>query len=488
MALEQGSVTLRRFFSATPLPKSREDIWFEQLNEGRLKEREDLEPDAENGGWSVLGNELSTEFSAKNVILGPYVMFSYRRDTIKIPTGLVELHLKAQLAVEQEYGETVDRIKRQAIKDDIIQDLLSTVHPHIETAGILVDSSRQVVYFSSNSDKLTDEFLTLFYKCWNIQLVEADWESSAHRLLVEDDAFEKLCRHPRIELVDGLEIHPEFEDPLPSRLGSSFLTWFYFFLQTTESVWASEEIEECGIIVDDNLSLAGENMGSREITIKKGNVSTCRELAAAFAAGKSLSKAKFNFVRGDEEEGQLWSFNLDKKNLILQGLKVPKSEEMDRYSAMMDRFDAIAEIHDMVDDIYRDHLHMRLSEEWPEIIQDMRNWVAEMDGADGIWEESKEEKVSQDQPSDDLKSSTADSGAPVSTLMSTLSPAEERDLEYPLEQAHSASSERAATDAAEEGAKHGIEEIEENVSKDNPKDLASLAEETKEKQEIPESA
>jgi hypothetical protein len=386
MALEQGNVTLRRFFPATPLAKSREDSWFEQLNEHRLREQEDLEVDSENGGWAVLGNELSTEFNEKNVVVGSYVMFSYRRDTIKLPGGLVELHLIAQLAVEQEYGDKVDRIKRQSIKDDIIQDLLANTHPNIETAGILVDTSRQVVYFCGTSEKLTDEFLTLFYKCWDVQLVEADWESSAHRLLNDDDKFDRLLRKPSLDLVQGLEIHPEFEDPSPARLGSAFMTWLYFFLQTTESVWASEEIEEIGIIVDDTLSLAGESIGSREITIKKGLVSTCRELAAAFAAGKSLSKAKFNFVRGDEEEGQIWGFSLDKKNMLLSGLKLPKSEEIDRYSLYMDRFDAIAEIHDIVDDIYRDHLEMRLSEEWPEIITDMRSWVAEMDGADGIWE------------------------------------------------------------------------------------------------------
>lgn len=401
MALEQGNVTLRRFFPATPLAKSRQESWFEQLNEHRLREQqEDLQPDSENGGWAVLGNELSTEFNKKNVVVGSYVMFSYRRDTIKLPMGLVELHLKAQLSVEQEYGDAVDRIKRQAIKDDIIQDLLANTHPNIETAGILVDTSRQVVYFCGTSEKLTDEFLTLFYKCWNIQLVEADWESSAHRLLNDDDKFDRLLKHPSLDLVQGLEIHPEFEDPCPARLASAFMTWLYFFMQTTESVWASEEIEEIGVIVDDTLSLAGESLGSREITIKKGFVSTCRELAAAFAAGKSLSKAKFNFARGDEDEGQIWGFSLDKKNMLLSGLKLPKSQEIDRYSLYMDRFDAIAEIHDIVDDIYRDHLEMRLSEEWPEIITDMRSWVAEMDGADGIWESRTMQKPDVDKDED----------------------------------------------------------------------------------------
>lgn len=442
MALEQGNVTLRRFFPATPLPKSRDEQWFELLQENRLRQKEDLQPDSENGGWAVCGNELSTEFNEKNVVLGPYVMFSYRRDTIKIPTGLVELHLKAQLAVEEEFGESVDRIKRQTIKDDVIEDLLMSTHPHIETAGVLVDTSRQVVYFSSTSEKLTDEFLTLFYKSWNIQLLEADWESSAHRLLVEDDRFERLMQAPSLRLVDNLEIHPEFEDEPAARLGAAFLTWFYFFLQTTESVWASEEIEEIDIMVDDTLTLAGESLGSREVTIKKGQVSKCRELAAAFAAGKTLSKGKFHFSRGDEEEQDLWSFSLDKKALILQGLKVPKGEEFDRYSRLMDRFDAIAEIHDVFDDIYRDHLSMRLSEEWPEILDDMRCWIEDMDGADGIFEQPLR-KLSDSEPADETMAIEEDASEQVSEDVSLEDALEDVTLEdapedVPLEESHEA--------------------------------------------------
>ena len=389
MGLEQGSVSLRRFFPAQIMPKSRDEIWFEKLNEFRLRELEDLQPDSENGGWAVLGNELSTEFSLKNVILGPYVMFAYRRDTLKLPSGLVELHMKAHLAVEKEFGEGLGKQKRQAMKDEIIQDLLAKTLPNIETAGVLVDTSRQVLYFCGSNEKCTDEFLTLFYKCWNVQLVEADWETTAHRLLDDEKKVKAILKDPGLHLVKNLEIHPEFEDDSHARLGSSFLTWLYYFLQTGEGIWASDEIEEIGVYVDDSLTLAGETYGSREITIKKGFVSTCRELAAAFAAGKAVSKMRLNFLRGDEEQGQQWSFGLDKRTLQMQGLKLPQTDEIDNYSALMDRFDAIAEIHEILDDMVRDFLNLRISDEWLEVLDHMHAWVGDMDGADRIWEVSQ---------------------------------------------------------------------------------------------------
>lgn len=386
MALEQGNVSLRRFFPAENLPGSRQDVWFDKLNEHRLMEVDNLQPESENGGWAVLGNELSTDFNEKNVLTGSYVSFAYRRDTVKLPSGLVDLHLKAMVAVEEEIGERVDRIQKVRMKEDIVQDLLATTHPNIETAGVLVDTSTQVVYFASTSDKLTDEFLLLFYKGWGIQLVEADYETCAHRLLENDDAYERLIARPALNLVPDLDLHPDFEDPADVRLGSCFLTWFYHFLQSGESVWASEAIEEINVDVDDVLTLAGETFGSREIVIKKGNVANCRELAAALAAGKSISKVRFQLYRGDDEDARLWTFGLEKRSISLQSLKLPKSEEPDNYGQRLDRFDAIAEVHDILDDIYRDFVQLRTSDAWLETLEDMKHWVAEMDGSDAIWE------------------------------------------------------------------------------------------------------
>jgi hypothetical protein len=405
MALEHGSLSLRRYFPAKALPNSKSEAWFDRLNEHRLRELESLEPDAENGGWAVMGNELCTEFHEKNVVYGPYVGFSYRRDTIRLPSGLVDLHLKALVSVEEEVGEVVDRIQRQRMKEDIEKDLLASVHPNIESAGVLVDTSRQVVYFASTSDRLADEFLMLFYQSWGIQLIEADWETSAFRLLPgQEEQVENILARPALHLVEGLETHPDYEDDPITRLGSAFLTWFYHYLQTTDSVWASDEIEEVSVYADDTLSLAGENMGSREITLKKGSISTCRELSAAFAAGKSVSKAKLIFYRGDEEQGRQWSFVMEKRKACLSGLKLPRPEIDHPRSIILERFDSIAEIHDIMDDIYRDFLLQRSGDEWPEILEGMRNWIREMDGGieamGDLPEEMEHKEVVTDEGSD----------------------------------------------------------------------------------------
>ena len=437
MALEHGSVSLKRYFPVKPLPNSKEDAWFERLNEHRLRELENLQPEAENGGWAVMGNELCTEFNEKNVVFGPYVGFSYRRDTIRLPSGLVDLHLKALVSVEEDVGEVVDRIQRQRMKEDIEQDLLASVHPNIDSAGIMVDTSRQVVYFASTSDRLADEFLMLFYQSWGVQLIEADWETSAFRLLPDsEETIENLLRRPGLDLVEGLETHPDYEDDPVTKLGSAFLTWFYHYLQTTDSVWASDEIEEISVYADDTLSLAGESMGSREITLKKGSISTCRELSAAFAAGKNVSKAKLIFYRGDEEQGRQWSFVMEKRQSSVTGLRLPRPEIDHPRSILLERFDSIAEIHDIMDDIYRDFLLQRTGDEWPELLEGIRNWIREMDGGiaamgeiedEGV-EKDAEKEVLDDHPETELKGKEAEERQETAETTETIETTETEEL------------------------------------------------------------
>ena len=154
-----------------------------------------------------------------------------------------------------------------------------------------------------------------------------------------------------------------------------FLTWFYYHLQDSDSSWSSEYVEEVHVVCEDQLTLAGESFGSREVTFKQGAINTCRELSAALQAGKSVSKAKFLFYRGDEDEGQVWSFLIDKKNYALGSLKLPKVEISDDVTMLRERFENIREIHTIIDDVFLDYLELRTSDSWPTIKERMKHWV-----------------------------------------------------------------------------------------------------------------
>lgn len=378
MSLESGSVSLKRFYTTKAVPEAKDEFWLEGLSKNSILEKE-IKLDAENDGWAVLGNELSNSFTYMNCQIPPYVCFAYRRDSIKVPNTLIELHLKSQVAIERECGEGVSKSKKQEMKEDIIEDLIARSLPNIDVAGVLVDTDHGEIFFSNSSDKMVDGFCQLFYECFGIQLIDADYATIAHRLLDNDEKFENLMSRPSLDLIKDMEIHPDFEDSPEIRLGSSFLTWFYYHLQDSDSSWSSEFIDEVHVVCEDQLTLAGETFGSREITLRQGAINTCRELSAALQAGKTVSKAKFLFYRGDEDDGMVWTFLVDKQNYVLNSLKLPKVEQADDITMLRERFDNIREIHTILDDIYLDYLELRTSEDWPNICERMRHWVFELD-------------------------------------------------------------------------------------------------------------
>ncbi len=378
MALESGTTTLRRFYTSKSLPHRSNPIWLEKLKEFCVCDVE-LEQDMENEGWAVLGNELSTDFSEKNTIVGPYIIFSYRCDTHRVAMNIVDLHLKSQISLDVDNSEIVNRQKENDMKDDIIRDLLSNTLPSIEIAGVLVDTHNGIVYYTSGSERLIDKLCLLFLYTFDISLIEATYETSAARLLDDEELACSLLTQPGTLLVEDLQLHPDYMDNPDARMGSSFLTWFFYFLQSSESLWVSENIEEIFIQVESELSLAGETFGSREVTIKKGDINNCKELVAAFSAGKRISKLRFLFYRGSEEDNESWSFSMDKKSYAMLSLKVPKPEAVDTFGLKIERFDSICEIHDIIDDIYLDYLNLKTSKGWADIENDMRIWLRDLD-------------------------------------------------------------------------------------------------------------
>jgi DNA recombination-dependent growth factor C len=407
MALESGTTTLRRFYTSKSLPHRSNSIWLDKLKEFCIMDAE-LEQDMENEGWAVLGNELSTEFTEKNTIVGPYIIFSYRCDTHRVAMNVVELHLKSQISLDAENSEVINRQKENDMKDDIIRDLLSQTLPSIEIAGVLVDTHNGVIYYTSGSDRLIDKLCLLFLYTFDISLIEATYETSAARLLDDEDLAASLMTQPGTLLVEDLQLHPDYMENPDSRMGSSFLTWFFYFLQSSESLWVSENIDEIFIQVESELSLAGETFGSREVTIKKGDINNCKELVAAFSAGKRISKLRFLFYRGSEEDGESWTFSIDKKSYAMLSLKVPKPEAVDTFGLKIERFDSICEIHEIIDDIFLDYLNLKTSKGWSDIENDMRIWLRELDQINNPNRVQIKEPILEKKPEDLKENSNVD--------------------------------------------------------------------------------
>ncbi|MBF0235547.1 MAG: recombination-associated protein RdgC, partial [Desulfamplus sp.] len=315
-------------------------------------------------------------FTKESVVVGKYVIFSYRQDSVKISPTLINLHVKNRVheRLKKEEASAIGQKQRAEIKEEVINELIEEVVPSISVTQLLIDTSKSEMYLAGSSDKTVEGVMILFEKTFKLRLMEANFMATAQRIL-EKDIFEKVLDKPGIQLKDS-EFNPEYEDTPEGKLGAAFLTWLLFYLEVGEAVWASKSLGEFGILIDEYLLLEGEAAGSRQTLLKKGTTCRCIEMNAALHAGKLVSKARCHIARDrGKEEADEWFFVIDKLNYDLQSLKVPKSREGDAYTRQLTRLDYIIEIFELIDEIYTYFLDLRYGRKWKKSEQEMIDWV-----------------------------------------------------------------------------------------------------------------
>jgi hypothetical protein len=379
MSLESGSITLRRFFlKGRPKPSS-DPSWLKALEAGSFIERK-LDLEEENAGWAVFGNELATDFSLDNSVNGKFVLFSLRRESIRVPASLVNLHVKHHVKerMKTEETETLPQAQKAEIKDQVVQNLLSQTNPKIQVIQVMVDTARGEVFLSSTSDKVLETFDSLFNNAFGYGLQQANFPATALQLL-GPDRFDKVLDDPGITIGNPIEIHPEFEDALEGKLGAAFLTWLLFTIENGDGTWTSKHQGEVGLMLNESLVLEGEALGSKQMVLKKGVLAQCAELAISLNIGKLVSKIRLTAARdgGDEErnETEQWNFTLDKLNFDFVSMKVPKSNEGPMIARLLARLNSVIDLVELLEDLFENFLEIRYGKKWDGLQEEMSNWV-----------------------------------------------------------------------------------------------------------------
>lgn len=381
MTIESGNVSLRRYMVEGKMKEAANEHWLEGLKKGAFESRK-LLLDDENVGWSVFGNELEMDFNIENTVRGKFLIFSMRRERIKIPGALLKLHVKSRLQERLKEMETKSISKKQQteIRVEIQEELAKSLPPDIQVFQAMVDTKRGEVYFSSFSDKVCEFFIRNFEQSFGLRLLESNFMALASHNLT-DDVFERVLDDPGMKLGPGIEVHPEYEDTSEGKLGAGFLTWVLHTIQTGEGVWKSKHHGEFGIIVDDYLFLEGESVGSRQTLLKKGSIGRCAELATALGVGKLVSKVRLQLAReGKKDEVEEWNFYVDKLNFDLASIKVPKVNDPDPAMRMQMRLGVMVEAFELIDDLFEHYLELRYGNGWKRANANMVDWVQQLAG------------------------------------------------------------------------------------------------------------
>ncbi|MBF0197033.1 MAG: recombination-associated protein RdgC [Planctomycetes bacterium] len=397
MSLESGSITLRRYYMQSPCKASSDPSWVQSLRENAFIERQ-LGMDEENMGWAVFANELSTDFAIESTAYGKYILLSFRRETVKVQRTLLNLHVKARVKerLKELESETLSQKQKTEIKEEVSAELLENAQANLQVIQVLVDTARKEVYLSTTSDKSCESFEVLFLKTFNIKLLEANFMATSQKI-VEDQIFEDILDGPGIRLGPEFDIHPDFEDTSEGKLGSAFLTWLLYILQTGDGTWKSKSLGEFGMILNEYLLLEGEALGSKQMLLKKGVLGRCAELATSLKVGKLVSKIRVQVARGDDgstpapeggedrepaSEAEEWAFVVDKLNFDLASLKVPKYNDGSEAARVIGRMGYIVEAFEIMDELFETFLDIRYGKSWNSVHKKMTNWVVELQSGD----------------------------------------------------------------------------------------------------------
>ncbi|WP_022662324.1 SH2 domain-containing protein [Paucidesulfovibrio longus] len=161
-------------------------------------------------------------------------------------------------------------------------------------------------------------------------------------------------------------------------IGQEFLTWLWFYSETTGGNFTTSGGKGFGITVEQRISVQGgegENLATATVSSPLG------ELTEAFSGlriGKKVNKAQLRL----ESDGETWMVTIKAEDFCLSGLKTPKIEtshgkdDEDPDGAFLEKIFLIENCLEMLDAAFARFLSIRLSKDWPDEIKGLSGWVA----------------------------------------------------------------------------------------------------------------
>ncbi len=347
MGLLKGNFSFARFHVEGQLPQA-----FLNFVNNRIKAnsfRETAKSTEEKRlGWVSITDILDADFAEANYVLGDYLIFSLRIDRKMIPPKLMKIKImeeERQFLLES--GKT--RINKQiagGIKDKVKLELLSRLDPVPSFYDVCWALGQNTVYFSSLSDKVTDDFIDLFKQTFSLGLT---------RLLPQDNQhIGKKIAEAAIKKEDV------------SGIGREFMTWLWFK--------SEERNGRISLSLDDEVELnflkrivleAGEGEYSQGV-VCHGIHAELKEGKEAIRQGKKVKEAGIKLISNQNE----WEFTLKADNFHFQSLKLPIAEwqetEEDPSGKMLERIYLIENAAKAIDQLYDFFLNIRYSVQWDE--------------------------------------------------------------------------------------------------------------------------
>jgi len=358
VSLDKGSSTLKRFYIEGKIP---DDILV-KFTEGAFQYAK-LNVDVKNSGFAVFNNELSPEFNDENSKFGRFYVVSLRTDTLKVKRKTLEMKVNQFVCNLKATGEVVSSIKKAEFTQDLIETDGSVTTVDTNIVNVIIDT-HGIMYMNTNSIESEDLIVGLIFKHLGIKVLQANPFSVVSKNY-NQDVMDNALDYPSMEVIDN-EVHPEFEDSPEGKIGSGFLTWLMYYLNTGDGLF-----NHMGISFLDTVTLEGESMGSKQAVLKKGCISSCVELTASLKVGKTISSAKLLIAEANGDEVNNFEFTIDKATFSLSSCKVPKGLMLERILHFVNCFETI-------DSLFSAYIDTRYGKKWDKDKSKIKKWIEEL--------------------------------------------------------------------------------------------------------------
>jgi len=361
MGFDSGSVSFRLF----SLSRAFDDSVVEQFARHTVPPIETLvsEPLC---GWVGARHLLDREITAEHCVLGGYLHVTYLCAERKIPEALLRAHCRLEEDLEQRARGVafLPRKVRGEIRDRVRAELLPAMPPTLTGIPVVLDFRNDLLLAGAMSNKQIDALTRHFRETTGVvpNLLTAEVTALQRRQLNSLD-------------LDATSFAPQEvpEESEEATLGMDFLTWLWYFWESTGGVFRRSNGRQMGVMLEGPLTFFHEGAGAHEAVIRKGMPLNSREAGVALYCGKKLKRAKLLIAEGDT----LLTALID-ADFGFRSLKLPKSEQPDPIGRFQERMLHIETYRETFFDLYDRFLELRAdSAQWATTVDAMQKWVAQ---------------------------------------------------------------------------------------------------------------
>ncbi|MBI4633532.1 MAG: recombination-associated protein RdgC [Deltaproteobacteria bacterium] len=372
MSLLKGSVTFTRFRIAGNHPAHFSTFIDERLKKYAFRESA-VQGDEDNTGWTSLENILDTDFKNEEYALGDYLLFSLRIDRKMVPASLLKVRLlegEKKLRVESG-GKRIYREQREILKEQIRAGLLENSHPIPSFHGVCWSVSKNMLFFSSLTEKASEEFQDLFKRSFGLTVYPfVPWEG-ASMADNETTASSTTAGKARTHKAAGAdESTPAFSP------GREFLTWLWFKSEERGGTVMIPDLGDTGVTFLRRIVLESGDGDYSESVVCQGLHSDLKEGKEALRRGKKIKEARIKLTRDAAD----WEFTLKADYFHFQSMKLPvapdEEEEKEADGRTLERIYLMETAAGIMDRLFELFLTVRRSPGWiTEELPRMEKWL-----------------------------------------------------------------------------------------------------------------